>query len=66
MPSLAADISAAVAGAVSNGDITLSEAAEVAKLIDAYVRVYKVAELDDRVARVEQLSDAELMRITLS
>jgi hypothetical protein len=30
------------------------------------VRVYKVAELDDRVARVEQLSDAELMRITLS
>jgi hypothetical protein len=59
----AADISAAVAAAVSNGDITLSEAAEVAKLIDAYVRSYKVAELDDRVARVEQMTDAELFRI---
>ena len=31
----AADISAAVAAAVSVGDITLGEAAEVAKLIDA-------------------------------
>jgi hypothetical protein len=59
----AADISAAVTAAVSNGDITLSEAAEVAKLIDAYVRAFKAAELDDRVARVEQVTDAELMRI---
>ena len=47
----AADISAAVAAAVSNGDVTLSEAAEVTRLIDAYVSAYKVAELDDRVAR---------------
>jgi hypothetical protein len=59
----AAEISAAVAAAVSNGDITLSEAAEVAKLIDSYVKAYKVAELDDRIARVEQMSDAELFRI---
>jgi hypothetical protein len=59
----AADISAAVAAAVSNGDITLSEAAEVAKLIDAYVRAYTAAELDDSMARVGQLTDAELLRI---
>jgi hypothetical protein len=59
----AADISAAVATAVSKGDITLSEAAEVAKLIDAYVRAYRTAELDDRIASVRQLSDAELNRI---
>jgi hypothetical protein len=46
----AADISAAVIDAVSNGDITLGEAAEIAKLIDAYVKAYKTAELDDRAA----------------
>jgi len=56
---------AAVAAAVSNGDITLSEAAEVAKLIDAYVRAYKAAELDDRTAPIRQLSDAELLRIAM-
>ena len=59
----AADISAAVMAAVSNGDITLSEASEIGKLIDSYVKAYQVAELDDRTARVDQLSDEELMRI---
>lgn len=34
-------------------------------MIDAYVKAYQTAELDDRVARVEQLSDAELMRIAM-
>jgi len=52
-----------VMAAVSNGDITLSEASEIGKLIDSYVKAYQVAELDDRTARVEQLSDEELMRI---
>jgi hypothetical protein len=61
----AADISAAAAAAVSNGDITLSEATEVAKLIDAYVRAYKAAELDDRMAPIRQWSDAELLRIAM-
>jgi hypothetical protein len=59
----ATDISAAVVAAVSNGDLTLSEAAEVAKLIDSYVRAHQVAELENRIAPLEQLSDAELMRI---
>ena len=59
----AANISAAVMAAVSNGDITLSEASEIGKLIDSYVKAYQVAELDDRTARVDQLSDEELMRI---
>ena len=59
----AAEISAAVAAAVSKGDVTLSEAAEIAKLIDAYVRAYRSAELDDRVARVEQMTDAALFRV---
>lgn len=59
-----ADISAAVAAAVSNGDITLSEAAEVAKLIDSYVRAHNAAELDDRTA-IRQVSDEELNRIAM-
>ncbi|MEH2523998.1 hypothetical protein [Bradyrhizobium sp. AZCC 2176] len=39
------------------------EAGEIGKLIDVYVKAYQTAELDDRIARVEQLSDAELMHI---
>jgi hypothetical protein len=34
-------------------------------VINAYVRAYQTAELDERVARVEQLSEAELMRIAM-
>jgi hypothetical protein len=49
--------------AVSNGDITLSEASEIGKLIDSYRKAYQTAELNDRVACVEQLSDEELLRI---
>jgi hypothetical protein len=62
----AADISAAVMTAVSNGDITLSEASEIGKLIDSYVKAYQVAELSDRVACVKQMSDEELMRVITS
>jgi hypothetical protein len=56
---------AAVTKAVATGNITPSEATEIAKVIDAYVKAYQTAELDQRVARVEQLSDAELMRIAM-
>jgi hypothetical protein len=59
----AADIMAAVAEAVAAGQATPGEAAEIAKVIDAYVRAYKTAELDDRMAPGRQLTDAELMRI---
>jgi hypothetical protein len=59
----AADLSAAVVAAVSNGDITLSEAAEINRLIDSYVKACQAAELDDSVASYERLSDAELLRI---
>jgi hypothetical protein len=59
----AADIMAAVTKAVATGNITPSEATEIAKVIDAYVRAYQTAQLDERVARIEQVSDAELMRI---
>jgi hypothetical protein len=49
---------------LTTGHITPSEATEIAKVIDAYVRAHRTAELDDRVARVVQLSDGELMRIS--
>lgn len=56
---------AAVTKAVAAGHIPPSEAAEIAKVIDAYVKAYNAAELDERLARVQQLSDAELMRIAM-
>ena len=59
----AADIAAAVAEAVAAGHITPSEAAEFGKVIEIYIRAYQVAELSDRVACVEQMTDEELMRI---
>jgi hypothetical protein len=58
----AADIAAAVVEAVAAGHVTPSEAAEIAKVVDVYVRAYQTAELDDRIA-LEQMTDEELMRI---
>jgi hypothetical protein len=62
-PRDAADIAAAVAEAVAEGRLTPSEAAELGKVIDVYVRAYQTAELNERVARVEEMSDEELLRI---
>jgi hypothetical protein len=59
----AADIAAAVAQAVAAGHLTPSEAAELGKVIEIYVKAYQTAELNDRVVRVEQMTDEELMRI---
>jgi hypothetical protein len=58
----AADISAAVIAAVSDG-LTLSEAAEIGKLIDCFVKAYQVAELNDRIATARQMSDGQLLHI---
>jgi hypothetical protein len=62
----AADLMAAVTKAVATGNITPSEATEIAKVIDAYVKAYQTAELDERVPRIQQVSDAELMRIVMT
>jgi hypothetical protein len=59
----AADIAAAVAEAVAAGRVTPAEAVEFAKVIDVYVRAYQTAVLNDRIAPLEQMTDAELMRI---
>ena len=62
-PRDAADIAAAVAEAVAAGHITPSEAAEIGKVIEIYVKAYQTAELNDRVACVKQMTDEELLRI---
>ena len=59
----AADIAAAIAQAVAAGHLAPSEAAELGKVIEIYVKAYQTAERDDRIASVEQLSDEEQMRI---
>jgi hypothetical protein len=59
----AADIAAAVAEAVAAGHITPSEAAEIGKVIEIYVRAYQTAELVDRSVPINQMTDEELLRI---
>jgi hypothetical protein len=59
----AADVSAAVLAAVSKGDITLGEASEIGKLIDCFMKAYRTAELDAGGARIEQLTDEELLML---
>jgi hypothetical protein len=59
----AADIAAAVAEAVAAGHITPSEAAEIGKVIEIYVKAYQTAELVDRTVPVKQMTDEELLRI---
>jgi hypothetical protein len=51
---------------VTSGDITPSEASEIAKLIDSYVKAFQTTELEGRSARVEKLTDVELLRIAMS
>ena len=53
-PRDAADIAAAVAQAAAAGHLTPSEAAEIGKVIDTYVRAYQTAELNDRVAALNR------------
>jgi hypothetical protein len=62
-PRDAADIAAAVAEAVAAGHITPSEAAEIGKVIEIYVKAYQTAELVDRTVPVKQMTDEELLRI---
>ena len=49
----------------SPGPSNPQRSAEIAKVIDAFVSAYQTAELDEREARVEQLTDTELMPIAM-
>jgi hypothetical protein len=50
----AAKASAALVAAVAVGDLTPSEAAELGKLIESFVRSLEASELESRLARLEQ------------
>jgi hypothetical protein len=41
--------------AVAAGDLTPSEASEVTKLLDTYVKVFEAVELAERVERLERM-----------
>jgi len=42
---------------VTGGDLTPSEAAELSKTIDSFVRVAETADLAERIKRLEQMTD---------
>lgn len=44
----------ALVAAVANGDLTPSEAAELSKLLDGFVRSLEVTDLADRIAKLER------------
>jgi Family of unknown function (DUF5681) len=52
----AAAIVSSVLTAVASGEITPTDAAEVGKLIDSYVKAYETAELADRLDRLERMT----------
>jgi hypothetical protein len=52
----AAAIVSSVLAAVAAGEITPTDAAEVGKLIDSYVKAYETAELAERLERLERMT----------
>jgi hypothetical protein len=56
-PSDALVAATAIMRAVANGDLTPSEAAELSKIIDSFVRVAETADLGERVKQLEQIAD---------
>jgi hypothetical protein len=49
----AAKASAALLAAVSDGKITPSEAAEIGRLLETYVRTLEITELEERLSKLE-------------
>ncbi|WP_128925771.1 DUF5681 domain-containing protein [Bradyrhizobium guangxiense] len=52
----AAKVSSAVLSAVAAGELTPSEAGEISKLIDTWVKAYETAELTERLERLERMT----------
>jgi hypothetical protein len=52
----AASVVSAVLTAVAAGELTPTDAAEIGKLIDSYVRAFETAELAERLERLERLN----------
>ena len=56
-PGDAAEAMAALAGAVAAAEITPGEAAELAKLVEAFVRALEASEFDQRLRNIEEWKD---------
>jgi hypothetical protein len=52
----AAAVVSAVLFAVASGELTPSDAAEIGKLIDSYVKAFETAELVERLERLERMT----------
>ena len=57
-PADAVKAAAALAGAVAAGDLTPSEAAELAKLVESYVKAVEATEILERLQRLEAEGEA--------
>ena len=53
---------AAVVSAVAAGDLTTSEAAEVAKIIDVYVRALATTAFEERLEKLERAANMSAPR----
>ena len=53
---------AAVVSAVAAGDLTTSEAAEVAKIIDVYVRALATTAFEERLEKLERVANMSAPR----
>jgi len=54
----AVNASAAIVAAVSAGDLTPSEAAELSKVVDGYARILQAAEFEERISKLEKAVEA--------
>jgi Family of unknown function (DUF5681) len=54
-PADALKATSALIAAVANGDVTPSEAAELSKLVDGFVKALESTELADRIAKLERM-----------
>ncbi|MCW1994815.1 DUF5681 domain-containing protein [Bradyrhizobium diazoefficiens] len=52
----AAAVVSAILAAVASGELTPSDAAEIGKLIDSYVKAFETAELAERLERLERMT----------
>jgi len=54
----AASAMAAITAGVASGDVTPGEAAELSKLVEAYVKALEASEFDQRLRAIEERNDA--------
>ena len=53
----AANLSSSVLAAVATGEITPSDAAEIGKLIETFLRAFEAAEISQRLDRLERMTN---------